>query len=63
MQLNVDGRQQTQQAADSAESPHPWILGLNAVDDGVRAAPAGRPYSFLAECECPADCSRDHENE
>lgn len=63
MQLNVDVRQPAQQTAGSAEAPQPWILGVNAVDDGSRAAPAGRPYSFLAECECPADCLRDHENE
>ncbi len=27
------------------------------------AEPAARGYSFWAECECPGDCLRDHENE
>jgi hypothetical protein len=26
-------------------------------------APATRHYSFWADCECPDDCLRDHENE
>ena len=63
MQLNVDVREPAQQTAGSPEAPQPWILGVNAVDDGSRVAPVGRPCSFLAECECPADCLRDHENE
>ena len=63
MQLNVDVRQPIQRTAGSAELSHPWILGLIAVDDEMRAAPAGRPYSFLSECECPDDCLRDHESE
>ena len=63
MQLDVDIRQQAQHATGTAESAQQRIRGLNAVDDGSRAAPAGRPYSFLADCECPADCLRDHENE
>ena len=63
MQLNVDVRQPVQQRARSAAPSHPWILGLIAVDDDTRAAPGGRPYSFLSECECPDDCLRDHESE
>ena len=63
MQLTVDVRQPTQQTAGSPEPTHPWILGLIAVDDETSAAPAGRPYSFLSECECPDDCLRDHESE
>jgi hypothetical protein len=63
VQLNVDVRQPAQQTAGSPEAPQPWILSLSGVDDSPSAAPAGRPYSFLADCECPADCLRDHENE
>jgi hypothetical protein len=63
MQLTVDIRQPIQQTTGSPEPSHPWILGLVAVDDDTRAAPGGRPYSFLSECECPDDCLRDHENE
>ena len=63
MQLNVEVRPQARQMAGSWESPQPLVLGVDMSDDGSRAVPAGRPYSFLAECECPADCLRDHENE
>ena len=63
MQLTVDVRQPIRQSASSPEPMHPWILGLIAVDDETSAAPAGRPYSFLSECECPDDCLRDHESE
>ena len=63
MQLSVDVRQPIQQTASSAEPSHPWILGLIAVENEMRAAPPGRPYSFLSECECPDDCLRDHESE
>ena len=37
---------------------------LAAVSDrGETVKAVRRPYSFLSECECPADCLRDHENE
>ena len=61
MQLNIEVRQRVQQKAGSAEPSNPWILGL--VDDGPRAEPGLRPYSYTSECECPDDCLRDHENE
>jgi hypothetical protein len=63
MQLTVDGRQTNQQATDSPEPSHPWILGLIAAADDTRAATGGSPYSFLSDCECPDDCLRDHESE
>jgi hypothetical protein len=63
MQLSVDVPQPAHLKAGSAEPSHPWILGLIARDDSPRATPAGSTYSFLAECECPDDCMRDHENE
>jgi hypothetical protein len=63
MQLHVDIRQPASTTAQPAESPDPWFLGLVAVDDGPRTEPARRAYSFLADCECPGDCLRDHENE
>jgi hypothetical protein len=40
-----------------------WVLGLTIEPDGKIAGPALRRYSFWAECECPGDCNRDHENE
>jgi len=36
---------------------------LTADDDGSLAGPGRRQYSYWAECECPDDCLRDHENE
>jgi hypothetical protein len=63
MQLTVETGEPIQQTTGSPEPSHPWILGLIAVDDDTRAAPGGRPYSFLSECECPDDCLRDHESE
>ena len=63
MQLTVDVRQPIRQTAGSAEPSHRWILGPTATDDGQRTRPGAQPYSFLAECECPDDCLRDHENE
>ena len=63
MQLAFDTPQPAQQMAGTAEPSHPWILGLIARDDSPRTTPAGRPYSFLGDCECPDDCLRDHENE
>ena len=32
-------------------------------DRDVPESMVSRPYSFLSDCECPADCLRDHENE
>jgi hypothetical protein len=32
-------------------------------DAASLAEPRTRPYSFVAECECPDDCLRDHANE
>jgi len=62
MQLIVDARQRVEQTASSAEPSNPWILGRIVADDEAFEAEV-RPYSFFAECECPGDCLRDHENE
>jgi hypothetical protein len=40
-----------------------WVLGLTIDPDGSVAGPGLRRFSFWAECECPGDCNRDHENE
>jgi len=37
------------------------LVSSSPEDDDT--APDVRSYSFLAECECPDDCLRDHENE
>jgi hypothetical protein len=40
-----------------------WVLGLAVEPDGSVTGPGLRRFSFWAECECPGDCNRDHENE
>ena len=59
----MDPGQSVQGIAGSSEPSHPWIVGVAATDDGPVTKPQRRPYSFWAECECPDDCLRDHENE
>jgi hypothetical protein len=42
-----------------------WTATVHpTVDEAGLPAGSGSPaYSFWAECECPADCLRDHANE
>ena len=47
----------------SPEPSKPWVLGPATDDEGSRIGPQTRPSSFWAECECPDDCPRDHDNE
>jgi hypothetical protein len=61
--LKMDLGQSMQRIVASLEPSHLWIVGLAAADDAPVAESQPRPYSFLADCECPDDCLRDHENE
>jgi hypothetical protein len=63
MNLKVDLRQQLRESVGSLEPSHLWVLGLSVDDDGSLVGPGRRPYSYWADCECPGDCLRDHENE
>ena len=63
MQLTVDVPQPIQQTAARQDASRWWILGQIAADEDGGARTSGRPYSFFADCECPDDCLRDHENE
>lgn len=45
------------------ESPGVWALGAVVEGDGSPAGPGVHRRSDWAECECPGDCLRDHENE
>lgn len=63
MELGIDLRQPGQRSIGSLEPSHLWMLGLGPVEDGPAAEVGPHPYSFLADCECPGDCLRDHENE
>lgn len=40
-----------------------WLLGLGIDEAGAVVGPGLRRYSFWADCECPDDCTRDHQNE
>jgi hypothetical protein len=62
MEAQVQRAQPTEQIR-SLEPSHLWILGLAVGDDGSVAGPGHRRFSYWAECECPYDCLRDHENE
>lgn len=62
MQLNFDVQPSIGPSARSAEPAGVWLLGL-ATDDSEPALSRTPLYSFLADCECPDDCLRDHENE
>ncbi len=63
MTLDIDPRQPVMEPVGSLEPSHVWVLGLVIDADGRLAGPGKQPYSYLAECECPHDCLRDHENE
>lgn len=63
MELKVDSREPVQGTVGSRAPSHPWTLSPAVHDDGQHVGPTRRQYSFLAECECPDDCLRDHENE
>ena len=63
MDLKIDLRQPVKATVGSLEPSHLWVLGLAVDEDGSLVGPGRRQYSYWAECECPDDCLRDHENE
>jgi hypothetical protein len=64
MQFEPDVHKLVSRPADGASLSHPWILGLIAAhDDPPAPSSHARPDSYLADCECPDDCPRDHANE
>ena len=63
MNLNVDPGQPVNETVGSLEPSHLWVLGLAVDDDGSLVGAGRRQDSSWAECECPDDCLRDHENE
>jgi hypothetical protein len=63
MELSFDQRQPVSPPVVSREPwPRQAVVPVIERTDG-RVEPASRRYSFWAECECPDDCLRDHENE
>lgn len=63
MELTVDLRQPVQKTVASREPSHLRVLGVAVDDDGALVGLGRHEYSYLAECECPGDCLRDHEND
>ena len=63
MELSVDLGQPVQKTVTSLEPSHLWVLGLAVDDDGSLVGPGRRQDGYLADCECPDDCLRDHDNE
>ena len=63
MDLSVDQRQPAVQPVAMHEpSPRQGVLRVvDGSDSPVESA--ALDFSFWAECECPGDCLRDHENE
>jgi hypothetical protein len=63
MDLKVVQRQPSATPVRSLEPSHLWVLGLALDDEGSLVGPGRREDSYWADCECPDDCLRDHENE
>jgi hypothetical protein len=68
MDLKVDIRQAVKATVGRLELSRPWAQGVADKDDGSLGGPGTRQsgtrqYSYWAECGCPGDCLRDHENE
>jgi hypothetical protein len=63
MDLNGDPGRSIKDSVGSLAPSHLWVLGLAVDDDGSLVGPGKRQYSYWAECECPGDCLKDHENE
>ena len=63
MDLKVDLQQPIKETIGWLEPSHLWALGLAVDEDGSIVGPGLRQYSYQADCECPDDCLRDHENE
>ena len=63
MELIVDVRHPTREPATALDRTRARDAAHVIDNAGSLGEPLARPYSFLAECECPDDCPRDHANE
>jgi hypothetical protein len=63
MTVQFDPGQPVKATVGSLEPSDLWIVGLPLDDDGALLEPRGHQPSYWADCECPDDCLRDHENE
>ena len=63
MDFTSDRWPSIKESVGSSEPPYLWALRPSADDDGSIVATGRRQDSYWADCECPGDCLRDHENE
>ena len=63
MQHIVEVRHPAREPATTQDRPGALEVARVVDDAGSIGGPLTSPYSFLAECECPDNCPRDHENE
>lgn len=63
MELVVETRHPARESAIALDRSRDRDAARVVDDTGSLSGPATRPFSFVAECECPAYCPRDHENE
>jgi hypothetical protein len=65
MDLRVDIRLPVKGTVGSPEPSHgPVAVVEDSPPNGPGTRPSGtRQHSYWAECNCPGDCLRDHENE
>jgi hypothetical protein len=63
MVIPVDLRHPVPEPGQSLELPHDRETARVGDGEGSAVGPGARRYSFWADCECPDDCLRDHENE
>ncbi len=63
MELIVEVRHPAREPAPSLDRSIDGESARVRDDAGSLGEPRTRPYSFVAECECPDHCPRDHANE
>ena len=63
MELIVEARHPAREPATSLDRSRDREAARVVDEAGSLGGPGTRPYSFVAECECPDDCLRDHANE
>lgn len=63
MDLKVDIRKPVNATVSSLVPSHGPVFGMAVDEVSPPVGPSTRQYSYWAECNCPGDCPRDHENE
>jgi len=63
MEHTFDPRHPVQELFGRLKPTNGWALGPVLEGEGSVVGSEGLRRSDWAECECPGDCLRDHENE